>query len=211
MADVNAAIAADRLLPVVVIDDARSALPLAGALRRGGLSCAEITMRTPAAEEAIRALAAGSDITVGAGTVLNAAQAARVIDAGARFIVTPGLSAEVVRLCQERSVPVYPGVATATELMAALDAGIETVKFFPAAQLGGLPMLKALAAPFGMVKFIPTGGVTAGNLAGYLGHPAVLAAGGSWMVAAELLRNGSFETVTELTAEAVAIASGGPG
>lgn len=209
MADANAAIAADRLLPVVVIDDASGALPLASALRRGGLSCAEITMRTPAAEEAIRVLAAGSDITVGAGTVLNAAQAARVIDAGARFIVTPGFSAEVVRLCQERSVPVFPGVATATELMAALDAGIETVKFFPAEQLGGLPMLKALAAPFGTVKFIPTGGVTADNLAGYLGHPAVLAAGGSWMVAAGLLRNGSFETVTELTAAAVAIASGG--
>jgi 2-dehydro-3-deoxyphosphogluconate aldolase / (4S)-4-hydroxy-2-oxoglutarate aldolase len=211
MFDVKATISADRLLPVVVIDDARSALPLAAALRRGGLSCVEITMRTPAAQEAIQVLAAGSDINVGAGTVLNAAQAARVIDAGARFVVTPGFSLEVVRLCQERSVPVFPGVATATELMAALDAGIDTVKFCPAEQLGGLAMLKALAAPFGTVKFIPTGGITAGNLAAYLGHPAVLAAGGSWMVAAGLIRNGNFGTVTELTAEAVAIASGGPG
>lgn len=209
MADVLDAVTSARIVPVVVIDDEQSALPLAAALKRGGLRCAEITLRTPAAEAALRALAADPDMLVGAGTVLNAAQAARVIDAGARFIVTPGLSLDVVRHCQARSVPVFPGVATATELMAALDAGIETVKFFPAEQLGGVAMLKALAAPLHMMKFIPTGGVSAANLADYLRLPAVLAVGGSWMVAANLIRNGDFDAITKLTAEAVAIASGG--
>jgi 2-dehydro-3-deoxyphosphogluconate aldolase/(4S)-4-hydroxy-2-oxoglutarate aldolase len=209
MTDVLETITAARLLPVVVIDDAATALPLAAALRCGGLRCAEITLRTPAAEAAIRALATEPDILVGAGTVLNAAQAARVIDAGARFVVTPGFSLEVVRLCQARSVPVFPGVATATELMAALDAGVETVKFFPAEQLGGIATLKALAAPFGSVAFIPTGGISVANLAAYLGHPAVRAVGGSWMVAASLIAAGDFDEITRLTTQAVAIAAGG--
>ena len=206
MTEVLEAIAAARLLPVVVIDDALAAPPLAAALQRGGVRCAEITLRTPAAEAAVRAMAADPGMLVGAGTVLNATQAAQVIDAGARYIVTPGFSLEVVRYCQARSVPVFPGVATASELMAALDAGIETVKFFPAEPLGGVPMLKALAAPFGMMRFIPTGGITAANLAGYLRHPAVTAAGGSWMVAASLLKAGEFDEIARLTAEAVAIA-----
>ena len=133
-------IEAARLLPVVVIDDPRAAPPLAAALKRGGLPVAEITLRTAAAEQAIGAItAADPDMLVGAGTVLNAEQAARVIDGGARFVVTPGLSIDVVRHCRARSVPVIPGIATATELMAALDLGIETVKFFPAEQLGGVP------------------------------------------------------------------------
>lgn len=208
MTEVLAAITAARLVPVVVIDDPGAARPLAAALQRGGVRCAEITLRTAAAEAAIRAMAADPGIVVGAGTVLNAAQAARVIDAGARYIVTPGLSLEVVRHCQARSVPVFPGVATATELMAALDAGIETVKFFPAEPLGGVAMLKALSAPLPMMRFMPTGGITAANLAGYLGHPAVLAAGGSWMASAGLLRAGNFDEITKLTAEAVAIAGG---
>ncbi|MFI5063512.1 MAG: bifunctional 4-hydroxy-2-oxoglutarate aldolase/2-dehydro-3-deoxy-phosphogluconate aldolase [Streptosporangiales bacterium] len=206
MTEVLEAIAAARLLPVVVIDDAQAAPPLAAALQRGGVRCAEITLRTPAAEAAVRAMAQDPGMLVGAGTVLNAAQAAQVIDAGARYIVTPGFSLEVVRHCQARSVPVFPGVATASELLAALDAGIETVKFFPAEPLGGVSMLKALAAPFGMMRFIPTGGITAANLAGYLRHPAVTAVGGSWMVAASLLKAGEFDEIARLTAEAVAIA-----
>lgn len=210
MKDVLDEITAARVLPVVVIDDPGSAPPLAAALKRGGLRCAEITLRTPAAEDSIRALAGDPDIVVGAGTVLSAAQAARAIDAGARFVVTPGFSLEVVRHCQARAVPVFPGTATATELMAALDAGIETVKFFPAGQLGGLATLKALAAPFTMMKFIPTGGVSAANLADYLAHPAVRAAGGSWMVASSLIRAGDFDQITKLTAQAVAIAKGVP-
>lgn len=209
MTDILTAVTAARLLPVVVIDDPQAALPLGAALKRGGLSCAEITLRTPAAEESIRAMAADPGIMVGAGTVLNAAQAARVIDAGARFIVTPGFSLAVVRHCQERSVPVIPGVATATELMAALDAGIETVKFFPAEQLGGVAMLKALAAPFRTVRFIPTGGISPANLAPYLAHPAVRAVGGSWMAASVLIGAGNFGEITRLTAEAVAMAAAG--
>jgi 2-dehydro-3-deoxyphosphogluconate aldolase / (4S)-4-hydroxy-2-oxoglutarate aldolase len=207
MTEVLEAITAARLLPVVVIDDARAAPPLAAALSRGGLRCVEITLRTPAAEAALRAAAADPGVVVGAGTVLTAAQAARAIGAGARYIVTPGLSLEVVRHCQARSVPVFPGVATASELLAALDAGIETVKFFPAEPLGGVSMLTALAAPFPMMRFIPTGGITPANLAGYLRHPAVLAAGGSWMVAAGLINAGDFDEITRLTAEAVAIAA----
>lgn len=211
MTDVVEAITAARLLPVVVIDDARNAPPLAAALRRGGLCCAEITMRTPAAEGAIRALAAEPGVVVGAGTVLNATQAARVIDAGASFVVTPGFSSQVVRHCQARSVPVFPGIATATELMAALDAGIETVKFFPAEQLGGIATLKALAAPFATVRFIPTGGISMANMAGYLGNPSVRAVGGSWMVAASLISAGDFDEITRLTAQAVTLANGGQG
>lgn len=206
MTEVLDAITATRLLPVVVIDDAGAAPALAAALKRGGLHCAEITLRTPAAEQAIRAMAADPGMVVGAGTVLNPAQAARVIDAGARYIVTPGFSPEVVRHCQARSVPVFPGVATASELMAALDAGIDSVKFFPAEPLGGAGMLRALAAPFGMMKFIPTGGITAGKLGDYLSLPAVLAVGGSWMVAASLIRAGDFDQIAALTAEAVAAA-----
>jgi 2-dehydro-3-deoxyphosphogluconate aldolase/(4S)-4-hydroxy-2-oxoglutarate aldolase len=200
------AIAAARLLPVVVIADARAGLPLATALKRGGLRLAEITLRTGAAEAAIRAMAADPEMTVGAGTVLTAAQAARAIDAGARFIVTPGFSLEVVQQCQARSVPVFPGVATASELMAAHAAGIDTVKFFPAEQLGGLRMLHALAAPFGEMRFIPTGGITAATLADYLRLSAVVAVGGSWMVAASLIGAGNFDEITRLTADAVAIA-----
>ena len=209
MTEVLEAITAARLLPVVVIEDAQAAPLLAAALSRGGLRCAEVTLRTAAAEAALRAMAADPGMVVGAGTVLNAGQAARAIGAGARYIVTPGFSLEVVRHCQERSVPVFPGVATASELLAALAAGVETVKFFPAEQLGGLSMLKALAAPFPMMRFIPTGGVTASNLAGYLRHPAVLAAGGSWMVATSLINAGDFDEIARLTAEAVAIAAAG--
>jgi 2-dehydro-3-deoxyphosphogluconate aldolase/(4S)-4-hydroxy-2-oxoglutarate aldolase len=204
--DVLDAITAARLLPVVVIDDPQAAPPRAAALKRGGLRCAEITLRTAAAEQAIRAMAADPGIVVGAGTVLSAAQAARVIDAGASYIVTPGLSMEVVRHCQARSVPVFPGVATASELMTALDAGIETVKFFPAEPLGGVAMLNALAAPFRMMRFIPTGGITAAKLPGYLRHPAVLAVGGSWMVPTSLINAGNFDEIARLTADAVAIA-----
>jgi 2-dehydro-3-deoxyphosphogluconate aldolase/(4S)-4-hydroxy-2-oxoglutarate aldolase len=203
--DVLAAITAARLLPVVVIDDAAAAPPLAEALKRGGLRCAEITLRTPAAEQAIRHIANDPDIVVGAGTVLNATQAERAIDAGARFVVTPGLSLPVIKHCQARSVPVFPGTATATEVMAALDAGIDTVKFFPAEPLGGVRMLTALAAPLPTMRFIPTGGITATTLPGYLRHRAVLAVGGSWMVAPGHINAGNFDEIARLTAEAVSI------
>jgi 2-dehydro-3-deoxyphosphogluconate aldolase/(4S)-4-hydroxy-2-oxoglutarate aldolase len=200
-------LAAERVLPVVVLHDAGLAAPLGAALLAGGLRCVEVTLRTEAAEAAIRALAGDSALLVGAGTVLTAGQVDRALDAGARFVVSPGFSAAVVRRCQDRGVPVFPGVATATEIQMALDAGVETVKFFPAEALGGAAMVKALAAPFGSVRFIPTGGVTSANLRRYLALPAVLAVGGTWMVAADLLAAGKWDEVTALSAEAVRSAS----
>ncbi|MFD0818841.1 bifunctional 4-hydroxy-2-oxoglutarate aldolase/2-dehydro-3-deoxy-phosphogluconate aldolase, partial [Micromonospora zhanjiangensis] len=173
----------------------------------GGLRAVEVTFRTAAAAEAIRVMAGHDHLLVGAGTVLRADQVDEALAAGARFVVSPGFGPAVVRRCQELGVPVFPGVSSATDIQAALDAGIEVVKFFPAEQLGGVAMIKALAAPFRSVRFIPTGGVNTGNLADYLAQPAVLAVGGTWMVAPDLLAAGRWDEVTRLTAEAVATAS----
>ena len=154
------------IVPVIALEDAGSAVPLARALEEGGLPVAEVTFRTAAAEESIRRMAAECpNVLVGAGTVLNVEQAGRAIKAGAKFIVSPGFSAAVVKFCQDQQVPVTPGVITPTEITAALDMGVEVVKFFPADAFGGIKTIKALAAPFGKVKFIPTGGVNADNLA----------------------------------------------
>jgi 2-dehydro-3-deoxyphosphogluconate aldolase / (4S)-4-hydroxy-2-oxoglutarate aldolase len=202
-------IRADRVVPVVVLADAAGAAPLADALAAGGLHCVEVTFRTDAAVEVIRAMAAARpELVVGAGTVLTVAQAERAVDAGARFVVSPGFGPAVVRRCQELGVPVLPGVATATEIQMALDAGLEAVKFFPAEQLGGVEMVKALAAPFRGVRFVPTGGVNTGNLAAYLAVAAVLAVGGTWMVAADLLAAGDWAEVTRRTAAAVSAVRG---
>jgi 2-dehydro-3-deoxyphosphogluconate aldolase/(4S)-4-hydroxy-2-oxoglutarate aldolase len=196
-------LAADRILPVVVLEDSRDAGPLGDALSAAGLDCVEVTLRTDAAIEAIRRLADDDRALVGAGTVLTRMDVDRAVQAGARFAVSPGLSTVVVRHCQEIGLPVFPGVATATEVMAALELGLDTLKFFPATQAGGPAGIRALAAPFGSVRFIPTGGISAANLGDYLREPAVLAVGGSWMVAADLLRARAFERVTELAREAV--------
>ncbi|MFG2009611.1 bifunctional 4-hydroxy-2-oxoglutarate aldolase/2-dehydro-3-deoxy-phosphogluconate aldolase [Micromonospora sp. NPDC048868] len=200
---VVAAVGAARILPVVVLDDARDAAPLAEALARGGLPCAEVTFRTDAAAESIRVMSERGDLLVGAGTVLTPAQVDRAVEAGARFVVTPGFSPAVVRRCQEAGVPVFPGVATGTEIQMALDAGLDTVKFFPAEQLGGVAMIKALAAPYRSVRFIPTGGVNTANLSDYLALPAVLAVGGTWMVAPDLIAAGRWDEVAARTAAAV--------
>ncbi|ROT31719.1 bifunctional 4-hydroxy-2-oxoglutarate aldolase/2-dehydro-3-deoxy-phosphogluconate aldolase [Micromonospora sp. HM5-17] len=199
-------IAATRILPVVVLEDAGAAPDLAAALTAGGLRAAEVTFRTAAAADTIAAMAERPDFLVGAGTVLTPAQVDQAADAGARFVVSPGFSPAVVRRCQERGLPVFPGAATATEIQMAVDAGLETVKFFPAEQLGGVGMIKALAAPFRSVRFIPTGGVNTDNLADYLALPAVLAVGGTWMVAPALLAAGRWDEVTRLTAATVAAA-----
>jgi 2-dehydro-3-deoxyphosphogluconate aldolase/(4S)-4-hydroxy-2-oxoglutarate aldolase len=201
--DVIEIIAAGRILPVVVLDDAAGAAPLAAALLDGGLRCAEVTFRTAAAADAIRAMAERPDLLVGAGTVLTPAQVDQAVAAGARFVVSPGFGPAVVRHCQELGIPVFPGVATATEIQMALDAGVGTLKFFPAEQLGGAPMVKALAAPFRSVRFIPTGGVNTANLAGYLAVPSVLAVGGTWMVAPDLLAAGDWAEVTRRTRAAL--------
>jgi 2-dehydro-3-deoxyphosphogluconate aldolase/(4S)-4-hydroxy-2-oxoglutarate aldolase len=214
---IHAVLARERILPVVVIEDAASAVPLGAALRAGGLSSIEITLRTPAAEAAIATLAAtaadaGSSLLVGAGTVLTRDHAARAIDAGAQFVVSPGVSAAVIGYCHDAGVPVFPGVATPTDIQTALELGCTVVKFFPADVNGGLPAIKALSAPFGGVQFVPTGGITEGSLAGYLAHPAVLAVGGSWIVARPLIAAQDWSSIIGLVTAAVAIASevGGP-
>jgi 2-dehydro-3-deoxyphosphogluconate aldolase/(4S)-4-hydroxy-2-oxoglutarate aldolase len=197
-------IAAGGIVPVILLDDAAAADQLALALLRGGLRCAEVTFRTDAAAEAIKAMAAHPELLVGAGTVLSPAQVDQAVDAGARFIVSPGFSAAVVAHCRDRGVPVFPGVATPTEIQMALEAGVETVKFFPAEQLGGAPMVKALSAPFRSVRFIPTGGVSTANLPDYLALPSVLAVGGTWMVARDLLAACRWDEVTARTRSALA-------
>jgi 2-dehydro-3-deoxyphosphogluconate aldolase / (4S)-4-hydroxy-2-oxoglutarate aldolase len=197
------------LVPVIVVEDPRAAPPLAEALAAGGLRCAEVTFRTPAAEAALAAMAVDPGMLVGAGTVVHPEQVDRAVEAGARFVVSPGLSAPVVRRCRELGVPAMPGVATATEIQAAGEEGLRVLKFFPAEALGGLAMLKALAAPFPGVRFVPTGGITAAQLRAYLDHPSVLAVGGSWMVAPKLIASGAWDEITRLTAEAVSVASGG--
>ena len=192
-----------RLVPVVVLADATRAEGLADALVAGGLDVAEVTFRTPAAEEVIRRMAKHPDLAVGAGTVVSAEQVDVAADAGARFVVSPGLSRPVVERARDRGVPVLPGVVTPSEVIAALDLGIDTLKFFPAAQYGGVATLQALAAPFPDVRFVPTGGVSPENLADYLSLPHVPAVGGSWMVRPELVEAGDLDAVTTLTAQAV--------
>lgn len=203
-------LAALRLVPVVVIDRVEDAAKLGDALKLGGLPCAEVTLRTPAAADAIREMSQDPELLVGAGTVLRADQVDLVVAAGARFVVSPGFSAEVVRRCLEHDIPVLPGVATPTEVMTALAAGLDTMKFFPAEANGGMPALRALSAPFASVRFVPTGGITPTNLPGYLALPSVLAVGGSWMVSPKLIDVGAFEEISRLSAEAVAIAQGKP-
>jgi 2-dehydro-3-deoxyphosphogluconate aldolase / (4S)-4-hydroxy-2-oxoglutarate aldolase len=204
--DVAGLLAGVRLVPVTTLQDPAQAGPLAEALKAGGLPCAEVTLRTDAAEEAIRIMSEDPDMLVGAGTVLSQDQAERAIAAGSRFIVTPGFSPKVVRACRDRSVPVIPGAVTATEIGTALDEGVRVVKFFPAWAMGGPAALRALAGPFPMVRFIPTGGVTAGNMAEYLGLSCVLAVGGSWVVAPDLLASGNYAEVTRRASDAVSLA-----
>jgi len=204
--DVRKALSAARLVPVVVLDDAADADGLAAALVAGGLPVAEVTFRTAAAPDAIAAMAARGDILVGAGTVLTAEQVNQAVAAGARFVVSPGLSRAVVERCGEHGVLALPGAVTATEVQAALELGLSTVKFFPAGTSGGPAAIKALAAPFSDVQFVPTGGVGPANLADYLAIPAVAAVGGSWMVPRERVKAGDFAGIQQLTADAVAAA-----
>ncbi|HEX5331077.1 MAG TPA: bifunctional 4-hydroxy-2-oxoglutarate aldolase/2-dehydro-3-deoxy-phosphogluconate aldolase [Cellulomonas sp.] len=205
--DILSTLSAVRLLPVVVLDDASAADALAGALVAGGLPVAEVTFRTAAAQDAIRVMADRGDVLVGAGTVVTVAQVDQAVAAGARFVVSPGLSRAVVERCQELGVLAVPGVVTATEIQAALELGLTTVKFFPAGTSGGAAAIAALAAPFAGVRFVPTGGVGPANLHEYLALPSVLAVGGSWMVARDRIAAGDFAGITQLTAAAVALAA----
>jgi 2-dehydro-3-deoxyphosphogluconate aldolase / (4S)-4-hydroxy-2-oxoglutarate aldolase len=204
-AEVLAALGRVRLVPVVVLDDAADAAPLAGALVDGGLPVAEVTFRTAAAADAIRAMAQRGDVLLGAGTVLTPAQVDEAVAAGAGYVVSPGLSRAVVERCAEHGVLALPGAVTATEVQAALELGLTALKFFPAGTSGGPAAIRALAAPFGGVRFVPTGGVGPGDVGDYLAVDAVLAVGGSWMVPRDRVAAGDVETVRRLTAEAVAL------
>lgn len=192
-----------KLVPIVVIDDADDAPALADALVNGGLPIAEVTLRTEAALEAIRRISGREDILVGAGTVLRREDVDAAFDAGAKFIVSPGFSPAVVSRCAELGLAVLPGVASATDIHMAVDQGLDTVKFFPAGINGGVKAIKALAGPFGQMKFVPSGGVNLENVREYLDLACVPAAGGSWMVPRSAVAEGDFARVTQLCAEAV--------
>jgi 2-dehydro-3-deoxyphosphogluconate aldolase/(4S)-4-hydroxy-2-oxoglutarate aldolase len=207
MADVLARLAAHRLVPVVVLDEAADAGPLADALVGGGLPVAEITFRTDAAPDAIRVMADRGDVLVGAGTVVTPQQVDEAVAAGAQYLVSPGTSRAVVERAQEHGVPVLPGAVTATEVQAALELGLGTVKFFPAGTSGGSAAIAALAAPFRGVRFVPTGGVGPANLDEYLALPCVAAVGGSWMVPRDRVRAGDLAGVRTLVADVVALAA----
>ncbi len=192
------------IIPVVVINDAKDAVPLAKALCEGGLPVAEVTFRTDAAEEAIRLMAeACPEMLVGAGTVLTTEQVDRAVAAGAKFIVSPGLNPKVVKYCLDKNIPITPGTSSPTDIEAALELGLEVVKFFPAEQSGGIAKIKAMAGPYTKVKFMPTGGINAQNLKSYLDFPKIIACGGSWMVSGDLIKAGNFDEIRRLTREAV--------
>ena len=193
-----------KLVPVVKIDRTEDAVPLAKALIEGGLPCAEVTFRTAQAKESIRLMKeAFPQMLVGAGTVLNAKQVDEAIEAGAEFIVSPGLNPKTVRYCQEKGIPVIPGVATASEMEQAIELGLSAVKFFPAEVNGGIKAIKALSAPYHEMLFMPTGGVNESNIKEYLAFEKVFACGGTWMVKENLIAEGKFDEVTRISKEAV--------
>lgn len=197
------------IVPVVVLDDAEKAVPTAKALRAGGINCAEVTFRTAAAEAAIKNITAAlPDMLVGAGTVLTTEQADRAAAAGARFIVTPGYNPKVVDHCIAKGIPIVPGCMDTHAIELAIEAGLDTVKFFPAEAAGGLPMIKALAGPYTGLKFMPTGGINADNLTEYLSFKKVIACGGSWMVKSALIEEERYDEITRRTKEAVALVDG---
>jgi len=205
MNDVLYKIAALRLVPVVKIENSNDAVPLGRALLDGRLPIAEITFRTTAAEAAIRALTAKlPELLVGAGTVLSIDQVNRAVDAGARFIVSPGFNPTVVDYCLAHSICVVPGVNNPSQIERALERQLKVVKFFPAEATGGLSFLKAVAAPYSDILFMPTGGINLENLLSYLSFPRVIACGGSWMVEAGLISAGNFAEIEIRTREAVA-------
>ena len=195
------------VVPLVQADDPAIAVKTSHALAAGGLKVAEVVFRTDRALECLQAVADDvPEMIAGAGTVLSAEQANAALDHGAKFIVSPGLDDGVVSVAKERGVPIYPGTMTPSEVQHAFNLGLDTVKFFPASIAGGIPALKALASVFRTMKFMPTGGVSPGNLADFLAVPAVLACGGSWLTPKDAIEAGNYEAITKLAAEAVEIA-----
>ena len=194
------------IIPVVVLNDVKDAVPLGKALMEGGLPCAEVTFRTEAAEESIRRMSQEfPELLVGAGTVLTTEQVDRAVNAGAKFIVSPGLNPKTVKYCQEKGVPVLPGVVTPSEIEQALELGLEVVKFFPAEPSGGLAMIKAVGAAYTKLKFMPTGGINAVNVKEYLKSDKILACGGSWMVKGDLISAGKYDEIVAMCKEAAEI------
>ena len=192
------------IVPVIALDDAKDAEPLAKALIEGGLPCAEVTFRTAAAEESIRIMAEKfPELVVGAGTVLTPEQADRAMNAGAKFIVSPGLNPKVVKHCLDKGYPIVPGTSNPSDVETAIELGLDVVKFFPAEAAGGLNMIKSMAAPYTNMKFMPTGGINAGNLKSYLDFGKIVCCGGSWMVKKDMVAAGDFEGIKNLTREAV--------
>ncbi len=194
------------VIPVIKIDRVEDAVPLAKALVEGGMPCAEVTFRTAAAPEAIKAMSeAYPEMLIGAGTVLTTEQADTAVACGAKFIVSPGLNPETVKHCLKKGYPILPGVCTPTEVEAGLALGLDHLKFFPAEAAGGVKMIKAMAAPYTSVKFMPTGGINVSNIKDYLSCKAVFACGGSWMVPGDMITNGEFDKIKALVEEAVAL------
>ena len=205
----TAALRRSRIVPVIMIDDPKNAVPLAGALLDGGLPIAEITLRTPRALEALRRITQEQpEMLAGAGTVLNVAQAAQSRDAGAKFIISPGFNRGVVDYCLEHDVPVYPGVATATEIEAALEAGLNLLKLWPIETLGGVAYLQLLSGPFAGVEFNPSGGLTAANFESYLALRNVVACGGAWMAQPDWIASGQFDRIRDVVRDSVARVAG---
>ncbi len=201
--DVTTRLARAGVVPVVVLEHAKDAVPTAKAMAAGGIDVMEITFRTAAAADSIRAVSENCpEMLVGAGTVITLEQCKKAVESGAKFIVAPGFDEEVVRWCVENNVPVTPGCVTPTEIMAAMKLGLKVVKFFPAGVYGGLSAMKALSGPFGGIKFIPTGGVNAQNLAEYISAPFIHAVGGSWVCPKADISAGNFEKITALCREA---------
>lgn len=208
--DLNKTLQSVPVVPLVQADDPKIAVLTSRALAAGGLTVAEVVFRTDRALECLQAVAEEvPEMVAGAGTVLSADQAEAAVDAGARFIVSPGLDDGVVAVAKERGIPVYPGIVTPGELQHAFNLGLDVVKFFPASLAGGVPMLKALSSVFRTMRFMPTGGISPGNLADYLAVPAVLACGGSWLTPADAIASGDYEQLTTLAKEAVRIAAQG--
>lgn len=196
------------VVPLVQAEDPAVAVEISRALAAGGLSVAEVVLRTDLASECLRAVADEvPEMLTGAGTVLSADQARQAIDNGARFVVSPGINVDVVAVCQKAEIPVFPGTYTPSEIQLALNLGLDVVKFFPASIAGGIPAIKAMASVFRTIRFMPTGGISVANLAEYLAVPSILACGGSWLTPADAIAAGQFEEITKLAKEAVEIAT----